>query len=174
VRRTAGIGFCGQYCSYCTPQTSCHSSRMAAYFGTYTPTTCRCMGHAALPPFAAFSAKVTECVDAVASWMKSNRLQLNSGKTEVLWCTTNRRQHQLPTAALKVDGVPVPPVASVRDLGIYIDADLVMRTHVQRTVSRCFAGKRSVRLGPAILWCHCQDRHRRQPSVRGGRTSDME
>jgi hypothetical protein len=94
---------------------------------------------------AAFSAKVTECVDAVASWMKSNRLQLNSGKTEVLWCTTNRRQHQLPTAALKIDGVPVPPVASVRDLGIYVDADLVMRTHVQRTVSRCFAALRQLR-----------------------------
>ena len=27
----------------------------------------------------------------------------------------------------------------VRDLGILIDADLVMRTHVQKTVSRCFA-----------------------------------
>jgi len=31
------------------------------------------------------------------------------------------------------------PVQSVRDLGIFIDADLVIPTHVQRTVSRCFA-----------------------------------
>jgi len=29
-------------------------------------------------------------------------------------------------------------VVPVRDLGIFIDADLVMRTHVQKTVSRCF------------------------------------
>jgi len=29
-------------------------------------------------------------------------------------------------------------VSSVRDLGIYIDADLVMRTHVKKTASRCF------------------------------------
>ena len=36
-------------------------------------------------------------------------------------------------------------VASVRDLGIYIDADLSMRTHVQRTVSRCFAALRQLR-----------------------------
>jgi hypothetical protein len=99
------------------------------------------------PPAAigAFSAKVTDCVDAVASWMKSNRLQLNSDKTEILWCATGRRQHQLPTNALAVDGVPVPPVTSVRDLGIYIDADLVMRTHVQRTVSCCFAALRQLR-----------------------------
>ena len=41
-------------------------------------------------------------------------------KTEVMWCTTERRQHQLPTAALPIDGVPVAPVTSVDDLGIYL------------------------------------------------------
>jgi len=42
------------------------------------------------------------------------------------------------------DGVMVDPVTSVRDLGIYIDADLSMRTHVRRTVSCCFAVLRHV------------------------------
>ena len=64
---------------------------------------------------------------------------------EVMWCTTDRRQHQLPTAALPIDGVPVDPVSSVRDLGIYIDADLVMRTHVKKTASRCFGVLRQIR-----------------------------
>jgi len=32
----------------------------------------------------------------VAAWMRSNRLQLNTSKTEVMWCTLSRRQHQLP------------------------------------------------------------------------------
>jgi len=71
--------------------------------------------------------------------MESNRLSLNCDKTEVVWCATSRRQHQLLCSALSVDGTLVNPVRSARDLGIYIDADLVMRTHVQRTVSRCFA-----------------------------------
>ena len=35
--------------------------------------------------------------------------------------------------------MPAAPVSSVRDLGIYIDADLVMRTHVKKPASRCFA-----------------------------------
>ena len=56
-----------------------------------------------------------------------------------------RSSNQLPTDAVSVNGVSVPPVTSVRDLGIYIDADLVMRTHVQRTVSRCFAALRQLR-----------------------------
>ena len=37
------------------------------------------------------------CIDDVAAWMRSNRLQLNTDKTEVIWCTSHRRQHQLPT-----------------------------------------------------------------------------
>ena len=93
----------------------------------------------------AFSSSISDCLRDVASWMKSNRLQLNSSKTEVMWCATSRRQHLLPAAALSVDGVMVDPVTSVRDLGIYIDADLSMRTHVQRTVSSCFAILRQLR-----------------------------
>jgi len=51
---------------------------------------------------------------------------------EILWCATSRRQNQLPATALLIDGAAVDPVKSVRDLGIYIDSDLVMRTHVKR------------------------------------------
>ena len=55
-----------------------------------------------------------------SDWMKSNRLQSNPDKAEIMWCATSRRQHQLPTTALSIDGAAVDPVKSVRDLGIYI------------------------------------------------------
>jgi len=35
-------------------------------------------------------------------------------------------------------------IRSVRDLGIYLDSDLAMRTHVRRTVSSCFAVLRQI------------------------------
>jgi len=97
------------------------------------------------PPAAvdALSSQVTECV--IATWMKSNRLQLNLDKTEVLWCATSRRQHQLPSIEMLIDGVHITPVKSVRDLGIYIDGDLFMRMHVEKTVSCCFAALRQLR-----------------------------
>ena len=41
-----------------------------------------------------FSLKVSECVNDVASWMRCNWLQLNPGKTELLWCSTDRRRHR--------------------------------------------------------------------------------
>jgi len=92
-----------------------------------------------------FSLRISACVGAVSSWMKSNRLSLNCDKSEVLWCASCRRQHQLPSNALSIDGTLVEPVKSVCDLGIYIDSDLLMRTHVQHTVSRCFVVLRQLR-----------------------------
>ena len=77
--------------------------------------------------------------------MQSNRLQLNAAKTEVLWCSSARRQHQIPIDPLMVGSDAVLSVRSVRDLGIYIDADLSMSTHVSRTVSTCFASLRQLR-----------------------------
>jgi len=71
--------------------------------------------------------------------------QLNSEKTEVLWYATGPRQHQLPTTALSIDGVQLSPVTAVRNLGIFIDADLVMQMHIQRTVLGCFAVLRQLR-----------------------------
>ena len=44
-----------------------------------------------------------------------------------------------------IDGLHITPVKSVRDLGVYIDADLSMRMHVQKTVSCCFAAIRQLR-----------------------------
>ena len=72
-----------------------------------------------------------------AMWMLSNRLQLNTAKTEVLWCASSRRQHQLPQVALRVGTDCVTPTSSVRDLGIYVDSDVSTRTSVSRTVSGC-------------------------------------
>jgi len=43
-----------------------------------------------------FLAKLSECIGVVSNWMRSNSLQLNSDKTELLRCTSGRRQHQLP------------------------------------------------------------------------------
>jgi len=38
--------------------------------------------------------RLSTCIDHVAEWMRSNHLQLNAAKTEVLWSTTSRRLHQ--------------------------------------------------------------------------------
>jgi len=85
------------------------------------------------------------CANAVADWMRSNRLQLNSDKTEFMWCATVRRQHSLPTVGPLIRLSNVTPSSAVRDLGVYIDSGLTMQSHVRQTVSRCFAVLRQLR-----------------------------
>ena len=42
------------------------------------------------------------CVEDVARWMCSSRLQLNARKTEFMWCVPPRRRHQLPVDQLTI------------------------------------------------------------------------
>ena len=73
-------------------------------------------------------------------------LQLNTAETEVIWCSSSRRQEQIPQAALRVGNDSVIPASSMRDLAIYIDSDAPsVKTHVSRTVSCCFAALRQIR-----------------------------
>jgi len=88
---------------------------------------------------------ISNCVDDVANWMRSNRLQLNTAKTEILWSTSGRRVHQLPQLPLQVGTDEVMPVTVVRSLGIHIDADVSVRSHVTKAVSGCFAVLRQLR-----------------------------
>ena len=91
------------------------------------------------------SNRVSASIDEATLWLRANRLQFNHSKTEVLWCTSQRRQHLLPTAEFRVGQLSVLPVRSVRDLGINIDADLSMWTHVLSTIRACFAALYQIR-----------------------------
>jgi len=82
---------------------------------------------------------MSACIDEVAAWMRFNRLQLNIAKTEFLWSTTSRRLHQLPQSPFRVGSDYISPSSAVRDLGVYIDSDVSMRSHVAKTVSACYS-----------------------------------
>ena len=88
--------------------------------------------------------RMSACVGDVGLWMRSNQLQLNTAKTEVLWCALACRQHQIPDDSIMVGLDTVQTVRSIRDLGIHLDTDLSMQTHVTRTVSSCFAVLRQI------------------------------
>ena len=75
--------------------------------------------------------------------MHINRLELNTNKSELLWCATARRQHQLSRYPFRIGPDTIIPSTAVRDLGI--DSDLSMKTHVQRSVAGCFAVRRQLR-----------------------------
>ena len=90
--------------------------------------------------------RASECLDAVADWMRSNRLQLNPDKTEVLWCSTTMRLRHLHPPPIRAGAGLVEPSNCIRDLGVYIDSDLSMRSHVTKVAGSCFAALRQLRI----------------------------
>jgi len=67
----------------------------------------------------------------VKAWMASNQLHLNSAKTEVIWLGSSRRLAQCPAHPLLLPGASIQPVSCVRDLGIVVDQDLSLASHVR-------------------------------------------
>ena len=110
-----------------------------------TQTTHRFMGLVFHQTLTCYRERMSVCVDGVSLWMASNRLLLNLAKTEVLCCSSARRQHQIPTGPVRIGNTSVVPVSVVRDLGVYIDADLTMSAHITATVRACFAALRQIR-----------------------------
>ena len=94
---------------------------------------------------AQLQSRVSAFIDDVGLWMRSNRLQLNMAKTDVLWCASPRREYQIPDDPLRVVSDLVQPVRSVQNLSIHLDSDLSMNTHITRTFSCCFAVLRQIR-----------------------------
>jgi len=88
---------------------------------------------------------MSACVDDVACWMWANRLQIHHAKSEVLWCSSTRRQHQIPGRAVRIGSTAVQPVSAVRDLGIMLDAEVTMSKHVFALVKASFTELRRIR-----------------------------
>ena len=79
-------------------------------------------------------ANVSQYIVDVASWTSSNKLQLNAPKTEFIWCAPARRRHHIPNGNVQVGHGSVHPVQSARDLGVYVDGGMTMRTHINHVV----------------------------------------
>ena len=63
-------------------------------------------------------------------------------KTEVLWCSSTRHQHQIPDRTVRIRSTAVQPV---RELGIMLDGEVTMSAHVSAVVKASFAALRRIR-----------------------------
>jgi len=99
-------------------------------------------------------ARMSQFIDNVWSLTRSNRLQLNPEKTEFVWCTPSRRRHRNSTSDVLVCNDPIHPVQSVRDLGVYVDWAMTMRTHINHVLSSCFSSLRQIKFIKRSLLAH--------------------
>jgi len=97
-------------------------------------------------------------IKPVERWTMSSTVVLNVQRLRMLVfsttsCYTLGNQHSsalypricIERCCLRQGRVCRSGMVYARDLGIYIDFDLLMRTHVQKTASRCFAVLRQLR-----------------------------
>ena len=79
--------------------------------------------------------EIESCVSEVKVWMDGNRLKLNETKTECLILANKNvlelfksRNHS--PFSLSLGGSEIVPLANVKNLGVYLDSDFKMNTHV--------------------------------------------
>ena len=93
----------------------------------------------------AVSRRFAACVEDVMTWMASNRLKLNSSKTEIIWFGSAPRLGTCSTRPISIAGDAIRPVNSVRNLGVIFDSTLSFKLHVSSVARTCYYQIRQIR-----------------------------
>ena len=83
-------------------------------------------------------AAMERCIDAIRNWIISNRLSMNSNKTEVLLIGTRQQLLKVNIDNVKVGSVNVAPSSPVKNLGVWFDSNLSMSVHKTKACSAAF------------------------------------
>ena len=105
------------------------------------------MAHMPLAEVNQFRCALEQCVEAVQEWCSRRRLRLNPDKTELIWfgSRANLRKLQSVDTSLHLGSVNIAATDCVRDLGVWLDSDLSMRTHISKLTATCFFHLRRLR-----------------------------
>jgi len=88
------------------------------------------------------------CVSNVNDWMRASRLRLNPAKTEVMWLGSYQQLKHVDIDDIPILSMQVKVAESARDLGVVLDSQLSLSSHV---AALCRAGFFHLRqLRPAV------------------------
>ena len=91
-------------------------------------------------------AKLNACLHDVQEWMSLSKLKLNPEKTEfIVFGSKAQRQKISSHFPVSILGSLLHPVDSVRNLGVWFDADFSFSEHIKRTCKACFLQMRDLR-----------------------------
>ena len=91
------------------------------------------------------SSRMCSCISSLHSWLKLNKLNLNTQKSSVMWIGTKQRLANMTLVPIQVGDRVIQPVSSILCLGFSIDSSLSFSVHVSRTLSACFGMLRQLR-----------------------------
>jgi hypothetical protein len=85
------------------------------------------------------------CVEHIEEWMGSNRLKLNTEKTQAIWVGTRQQLNKVDIMELQLGSSTVRFSDTVSDLGVMVDSQLTMADHVAAVCRSCFFQLRQLR-----------------------------
>ena len=94
--------------------------------------------HTAATSLAVQSATLTSCISDINNWMTSNRLKLNTDKTQFLCAGTRQQLAKISINAILLDGVRIELSDEVTLLGVVVDRELTFASHIRRLTAHCF------------------------------------
>ena len=89
--------------------------------------------------------RVTECITDIYTWMSSNRLKLNSDKTQFIWLGSRYQRQKVDITSIQLGISEVKFQSNVNDLGVIIDDLLSMKDHIQRICRSSYYQLRQLR-----------------------------
>ena len=89
--------------------------------------------------------RVTACIEEIDEWMSSNRLKLNTDKTQFIWLGSRQQLQKVAVNAVHLGTDVVNFQTTVGNLGVTIDSQMTMTAHVQRICRTSFYQLRQLR-----------------------------
>ena len=82
--------------------------------------------------------KVTECIKDIDRWMSSNRLKMNGDTTQFICLGTWQQLAKVQCSTIRIGDANIRVSTKVTCLGVVLDNETKLRTHVRRLAGRCF------------------------------------
>ena len=82
-------------------------------------------------------ASLHNTVEKTRRWMFENKLCLNDSKTEFIVFGLDRHVKEMPVCNIKIGKESIQPVKVVKNLGVLLDTQLDLRSHISKVVKVC-------------------------------------
>ena len=89
--------------------------------------------------------EMTDCIVSIEGWMSSNRLRLNTDKTQVMWFGSRQQLAKLISSYINIAAANIAFDKSAKILGVILDSELSMRPQVNAVTRSCFYQLRQIR-----------------------------
>ena len=82
--------------------------------------------------------KLENCIEAFHHWMETNILKLKENKTEFIILGLSKQLKKVGNITIKIGEGIIPNVSAMKNLGIFLDAELKHTIHINKLTSSSF------------------------------------